>query len=155
MAIRNIVQIGDDILRKKSFEVTVFDEKLSSLLDDMKDTLKKAKGAGLACVQIGLLKRMFIVDMEKEGYFEFVNPKILYQSGSVSGDEGCLSIKGKWGKVKRPNTVKIEAYDRNGQKFSLTAHGFFARAICHEYDHLDGILYVDKATEVWEERKWK
>lgn len=153
MAIRNIVQISDDILRKKSFEVTVFDEKLSSLLDDMKDTLKKANGVGLACVQIGLLKRIFVIDMEKEGYFEFINPKILYQSGSVSGDEGCLSVKGKWGKVKRPNTVKVEAYDRNGQKFTLTAHKLFARAICHEYDHLDGILYVDKATEVWEERK--
>lgn len=153
MAIRNIVQIGDEILRKKSFEVTVFDDKLSKLLDDMKDTLKKADGAGLACVQIGLLKRIFIIDLEKEGYFEFINPKILFQSGSVLGKEGCLSIKGKWGKVKRPNTVKIEAYDRNGQKFTITAHKLFARAICHEYDHLEGILYVDKATEVWEERQ--
>lgn len=153
MAIRKIVQIGDDILRKKSFEVTAFDENLSKLLDDMRETLKKSNGAGLACVQIGLLKRIFVIDMEKQGYFEFINPKILYQSGNVSGDEGCLSIKGKWGKVKRPNTVKIEAYDRKGEKFTLTAHKLFARVISHEYDHLDGILYIDKATAVWEERK--
>lgn len=153
MAIRNIVQMGDDVLRKTSVEVEVFDKKLSDLLDDMKDTLKKADGAGLACVQIGLLKRVFIIDTKETGYYEFINPKILYSSGSQLGQEGCLSVKGKWGKVKRPNTVKIEAFDRNGEKFTLTAHGFFARAICHEYDHLDGILYVDKAVEVWEERR--
>lgn len=153
MAIRNIVQMGDDVLRKVSVEVEVFDKKLSDLLDDMKDTLKKADGAGLACVQIGLLKRVFIIDTKETGYYEFVNPKILFASGSQLGKEGCLSVKGKWGKVKRPNTVKIEAFDRKGEKFTLTAHGFFARAICHEYDHLDGILYVDKALEVWEERR--
>lgn len=153
MAIRNIVQMGDDVLRKVSVEVEVFDKKLIDLLDDMKDTLKKADGAGLACVQIGLLKRVFIIDTKETGYYEFVNPKILFASGSQLGKEGCLSVKGKWGKVKRPNTVKIEAFDRKGEKFTLTAHGFFARAICHEYDHLDGILYVDKALEVWEERR--
>lgn len=152
MAIRNIVQIGDDVLRKKSVEVTVFDEKLHQLIDDMHDTLTKAQGAGLACVQVGILKRIFIIDLEKEGYFEFVNPVILQEKGGAIGQEGCLSVKGKWGKVIRPTKVKIKAQDRFGKEFTLVAKDFFARAICHEFDHLEGIVYIDKATEVHEER---
>jgi len=152
MAIRNIVKVGDDILRKKSFEVTAFDERLHALLDDMKDTVKKANGAGLACVQVGLLKRIFVVDVE-EGYFEFINPVIISQSGEQYGEEGCLSVPNKWGKVKRPAKVVMEAYDRNGKKFRVNAKGFFAKALCHEYDHLDGIVYIDKAQELYEERK--
>lgn len=147
MAIRNIVQLGDLTLRKKCFEVTVFDDKLISLLDDMKDTLRKAAGAGLAGPQVGVLRRVFVVDVE-EGYFEFVNPVILSQKGSQSGKEGCLSIKGKWGEVVRPNKVVIKAQDRFGKYFTLTAKGFFARAVCHEYDHLDGVLYIDKAVSM-------
>ena len=153
MAIRNIVQIGDEVLRKKSIEVTVFDEKLHQLLDDMKETLKKAEGAGLACVQVGVLKRIFIVDLEEEGYVEFINPVILQQKGGAFGNEGCLSIKGKWGKVMRPTKVKIKAQDRFGKEFTITAKNFFARAICHEFDHLEGIVYTDRATELYEERK--
>ncbi len=152
MAIRNIVKVGDDILRKKSFEVTAFDERLHALLDDMKDTVKKANGAGLACVQVGLLKRIFVVDVE-EGYFEFINPVIISQSGEQYGEEGCLSVPNKWGRVKRPAKVVMEAYDRNGKKFRVNAKGFFAKALCHEYDHLDGIVYIDKAQELYEERK--
>ena len=144
MAIRNIIQLGDPVLRKKSFAVEMISPKIIQLLDDMKDTLNKAKGAGLAAVQVGVLRRVFIVDVD-EGYFEFINPEIISQKGEQYGPEGCLSVKGKWGDVKRPNQVVVKATDRNGKQFKLKAEGFFARAVCHEYDHLDGIVYVDKA----------
>ena len=147
MAIRNIVQVGDDVLRKKSFPVTDFGKKTHELLDDMKDTVKKAKGAGLAAPQVGVLRRIFVVDVE-EGYFEFVNPEILSTSGEQYGIEGCLSVVGKEGYVSRPETVTVKFQDRNGKEFKLTAHGFFAKAICHENDHLNGVLYVDKADDV-------
>ena len=147
MAIRNIVQLGDDVLRKKSYEVKDFDEKLHILLDDMKETLALAQGAGLAAPQIGVLKRVFVVDVQ-EGYFEFVNPVIISQKGAQTGSEGCLSVRGQYGTVKRPNKVEIKAFDRNGKEFRLRAEGFFARAICHENDHLDGILYIDKAVSI-------
>ncbi|MBQ9710148.1 MAG: peptide deformylase [Clostridia bacterium] len=150
MAIRNIVQVGDETLRKKSFEVVAFDQKLHTLLDDMRDTVKKAHGAGLAAPQVGVLRRVFVVDVD-EGFFEFVNPVIVSTSGSQDGKEGCLSVKGKFGDVVRPNKVVIKAQDRFGNKFSLTAKEFFARAICHEYDHLDGVLYIDKARNIEEE----
>lgn len=142
-----ILQIGDEILKKKSIPVTEFNGELAKLLDDMKQTLANAKGAGLAAPQVGLNERVFIVDVD-EGYFEFVNPVILGTSGSQYGVEGCLSVKGKWGDVKRPRKVTVEAYDRNGKKFKLVARDFFARAVCHEYDHLDGILYVEKANNL-------
>lgn len=147
MAIRNIVQLGDDVLRKRSYEVKDFDEKLHILLDDMKETLALAQGAGLAAPQIGVLKRVFVVDVQ-EGYFEFVNPVIISQKGAQTGSEGCLSVRGQYGIVKRPNKVEIKAFDRNGKEFRLRAEGFFARAICHENDHLDGILYIDKAVSI-------
>lgn len=144
MAIRNIIQLGDETLRKKSFTVEKINDKTIQLIDDMKDTLDKAQGAGLAAVQVGVLRRIFIVDVE-EGYYEFINPEIVSTKGEQYGPEGCLSVKGKWGDVRRPNEVVIKALDRNGELFKLKAVGFFARAICHEYDHLDGIVYVDKA----------
>ncbi len=144
MAIRNIIQLGDETLRKKSFTVEKINDKTIQLIDDMKDTLDKAQGAGLAAVQVGVLRRIFIVDVE-EGYYEFINPEIVSTKGEQYGPEGCLSVKGKWGDVRRPNEVVIKALDRNGKPFKLKAVGFFARAICHEYDHLDGIVYVDKA----------
>ena len=150
MAIRNIVQVGDDVLRKKSFEVTDFGSKTAELLDDMKDTLKKAQGAGLAAPQVGVLRRIFVVDVE-EGYFEFINPQIVSQSGEQFGVEGCLSVKGKWGDVKRPKTLTIKYQDRKGNFHTLTANDFFAKAICHEYDHLEGILYIDKAVNIRKE----
>ena len=147
MAIRNIVQVGDEVLRKKSFPVTDFGEKTITLLDDMKDTVKKAKGAGLAAPQVGVLRRIFVVDVE-EGYFEFINPEILSKSGEQYSIEGCLSVVGKEGYVKRPQKVVIKYQDRFGKSHKLTAYDFFAKAICHEYDHLDGILYIDKADNV-------
>ena len=147
MAIREVVQTGDDVLRQKCFVVETFDEKLHALLDDMKDTVKKEEGAGLAAPQIGVLKRIAVVDVE-EGYYELINPVILIQKGEQTGWEGCLSVRGKQGLVSRPQKVKISYFDRNGEKHLLQAKGFFARAICHELDHLDGVLYIDKASHI-------
>ena len=147
MAIRNIVQVGDDVLRQKCFPVEVFDEKLHLLLEDMKETVKKERGAGLAAPQIGILRRMAVVDVE-EGYFEFINPVIVQQKGEQTDWEGCLSVRGKMGVVSRPMKVTVVYQDRFGEKQTLKAKGFFARAICHEIDHLDGILYIDKATHI-------
>lgn len=150
MAIRNIVQLGDDVLRKKSFEVTDFGERTHQLLDDMKDTVKRAQGAGLAAPQVGVLKRIFVVDVDGK-YYECINPVILSQSGKQVGEEGCLSVRGKSGVVERPNFVKLKAFDRYGKPFTVSAEGFLARAFCHENDHLNGVLYIDKALDVSED----
>ena len=150
MALLNILQVGDEVLRQKSETVTSFDLNLINLLNDMKETLKNAKGAGLAAPQVGVLKRVFIVDVE-DGYFEFVNPVILGTSGSQYGAEGCLSVKGKWGDVKRPKKVTLKAQDRYGKWFKIVAKDFFAKAVCHEYDHLDGKLYIDFADNIRDE----
>ena len=147
MAIREVVQVGDDVLRQKCFPVEAFDEKLWALLGDMKDTVKKEEGAGLAAPQVGVLRRLAVVDVP-EGYFELINPVILLQKGEQTGWEGCLSVKGKSGVVSRPMKVTVSYQDRNGEKHLIKAKGFFARAICHELDHLDGVLYIDKATHI-------
>ncbi len=138
MAKLEILQTGNPILREKCVPVGNVDLNLIKLLDDMKETLKDAQGAGLAAPQVGKNIRVFIVDTE-DGYYEFINPKILGVSGSQYGVEGCLSVKGKWGDVKRPKKVTIEATDRYGKRFKVVARDFFARAVCHENDHLDGI----------------
>lgn len=145
--IREIVQVGDPVLREKCKPVTRFDDELFRLLDDMKETLKDAEGAGLAAPQVGVPVRAVQVDVE-EGFFEFINPVIVSRKGEQSGPEGCLSVRGKAGVVVRPEKVKIVFQDRRGDKYSLVARGFFARAVCHELDHLDGVLYTDKATDV-------
>ena len=147
MAIRSVVQVGDDVLRQKCFPVEVFDESLIKLLEDMKDTVKKEQGAGLAAPQVGVLRRVVVVDVE-EGYFEFINPVITAQKGEQCGWEGCLSVRGKSGIVSRPMKVTLVYQNRFGEKQLLKAKGFFARAICHELDHLDGVLYIDKATHI-------
>lgn len=147
MAIRNVVQVGDEVLRKKCFPVESFDEKLWALLDDMKDTVKKEEGAGLAAPQVGVLRRVAVVDVE-DGYYEFINPVIIQQKGEQTGWEGCLSVRGKSGVVSRPMKVKVSYQDRTGEKHTVQAKGFFARAVCHELDHLDGVLYIDKATQI-------
>ena len=147
MAIRSVVQVGDDVLRQKCFPVEEFDEKLWALLNDMKDTVKKEQGAGLAAPQVGVLRRLAVVDVE-EGYFELINPVILQAKGEQTGWEGCLSVRGKSGVVSRPMKVTVSYQDRNGDKYLLKAKGFFARAICHELDHLDGVLYIDKASHI-------
>ena len=145
--IREIVQVGDPVLREKCKPVEKFDGELFTLLDDMKETLRKAEGAGLAAPQVGIPIRAVVVDVE-EGYFEFINPVYVWQKGEQVGAEGCLSVRGKAGTVRRPDKVKIVFRDRKGDKYSLVARGFFARAICHELDHLDGVLYTDKAENV-------
>ena len=147
MAIRNVVQVGDDVLRKKCFAVARFDEKLATLLDDMKDTVRKEEGAGLAAPQVGVLRRAVVIDVE-EGFFELVNPVIVQAKGEQIGYEGCLSVRGRRGVVRRPMEVTVEFFDRFGKPQKLTARGFFARAVCHEPDHLDGVLYIDKAESV-------
>ncbi len=150
MAIRNIVQMGDQTLRRRCFEVTDFGPKTSQLLDDMKETMLKANGAGLAAPQVGVLRRMFVVNVDNQ-YIECINPMIVKASGTQVGEEGCLSVRGKYGVVERPMKVTLRAFDRNGQPFQVKAEGFLARALCHENDHLDGILYVDKCDKLMEE----
>ena len=145
--IREIVQVGDPVLREKCKPVTRFDGELAKLLDDMKETLKAAEGARLAAPQVGVPVRAVQVDVE-EGFFEMVNPVIVSQKGEQTGPEGCLSVRGKAGTVTRPDKVKVVFSDRNGNRYSLTARGFCARAVCHELDHLDGVLYTDKAENV-------
>ena len=145
--IREIVQVGDPVLREKCKPVTRFDEELWKLLDDMKDTLKDAEGAGIAAPQVGVPIRAVQVDVE-EGFFELINPVLVSQKGEQTGSEGCLSVRGKAGTVTRPEKVKVVFSNRNGNRFSMTARGFCARAVCHELDHLDGVLYTDKATNV-------
>jgi len=151
MAIRSIVQVGDDVLRQKCFPVEAFDEKLHALLEDMKETVKKEEGAGLAAPQVGILRRVVVVDVDN-GYFEFINPVLLDYKGEQTGWEGCLSVRGKSGIVSRPMKVTLSYQDRFGEKHLLKAKGFFARAICHELDHLDGVLYIDKASYMQEEK---
>ncbi len=143
MAIRNIVKIGDDILRKVCRTQLTFDDRLALTLDDMADTMYEAEGVGLAAPQIGILRRYCVVDVG-DGIIELVNPVIEEQSGSQSGEEGCLSIPGRYEEVERPMNVTVRAQDRNGKTFKIKADGFKARALCHEIDHLDGILYIDK-----------
>ncbi|MGN0811906.1 MAG: peptide deformylase [Candidatus Coproplasma sp.] len=149
MACRYVVQIGDERLRKQCEEVRKFDSELWALLDDMKETVRKENGAGLAAPQIGINKRVVVIDLE-EGYFEMINPKILAVKGEQTGSEGCLSVKGKYGIVTRPEKVKAEYRDRKGKKHTVTGVDLFARCMCHEFDHLDGILYVDRATELYD-----
>ena len=142
MALRNIVTEKEERLRKVSRPVEKFDERLWTLLDDMADTMYDADGVGIAGVQVGVLRRVFVVDIG-EGLIEFVNPTITAQSGEQDGMEGCLSSPGEYGLVVRPEKVTIEAFDRNGKPFTMDAEGFLARAICHENDHLDGRIFKD------------
>lgn len=144
MALRDIVSDKDNILRKRSREVTEFNEKLSKLLDDMVETLKKVGGSGLAAPQVGILRRAVIVKDGKD-YVEMINPVIISVEGEQLDYEACLSVKNRSCKVSRPKKVKMEYYDRKGKKVINTFEGWEARACCHELDHLDGILFYDKA----------
>lgn len=143
MALREIVQIGDQVLRKKAKKVEKIDDRLIQLLDDMAETMYDAEGVGLAAPQVGILKRVAIVDIG-DGIIELINPEIIEYSGEQLGDEGCLSVIGKVGEVNRPYRVKVRAFNRQGQLVEIEAEDFLARAFCHEIDHLDGILFVDK-----------
>ena len=142
MAIRKIVKLGDEALRKVCKKQEKFDLRLWLLLKDMADTMYKAEGVGLAGPQVGVLRRVVVIDVG-DGLVELVNPVIVERSGEQCGREGCLSLPGRQGIVTRPNRVKVQAQDRKGKPFELEAEGFFARAVCHELDHLDGKLYID------------
>ena len=146
MAIRNIIQLGDPTLRKKSFEVTDFGEKTHQLLNDMKDTLKKADGAGLAAPQVGVLRRVVVMDVG-DGLLELINPEITKVEGEQIGGEGCLSLPGLWGMVKRPKIVQVKAQNREGKWCLYKGEDLKARCFCHELDHLDGVLYKDNLLE--------
>lgn len=145
MAIRKIVTLGDDVLRKTSRPVVKFDEKLWQLLDDMKETMEKADGVGLAAVQVGVLRRAIVIDVG-DGLIELINPEIIETSGEQEGQEGCLSVPGRFGIVKRPNYVKLRAQNRKGQWRLYEGTELKARCFCHEIAHLDGQLYIDVET---------
>ena len=144
MALLRIVKDDDEIIRKKSREITAFDENLARLIDDMKETLTHANGVGLAAVQVGRLKRVVIVDNGKQ-QLELVNPVIIKTEGEQEELEGCLSCPGKWGFTHRPARVTVEAKDRYGKSHTYTGEDIVARCFCHEIDHLDGILFYDNA----------
>lgn len=142
MAIRKIRIMGDRILTKKCRPVEEMTPKIKTLINDMLDTMYDAYGVGLAAPQVGILKRIVVIDVGDRPWV-LINPEITETSGEQSGDEGCLSLPGKSGTVTRPNVVTVKAYDENMESFTLTGEGLLARAICHECDHLDGIMYVE------------
>ncbi|MCI8609229.1 MAG: peptide deformylase [Firmicutes bacterium] len=148
MAIRNVVLEGDDILRKHCREVTEITPRIRMTLEDMLETMRSQYGVGIAGPQVGVMRRMFVAEPEPDRVYFMINPVMLEQSGSQIGDEGCLSVPGLIGTVERPDYVKIEAMDLNGEKQVYEFYDFDARVMCHEYDHLDGILYTDKAENI-------
>lgn len=154
MAIRNVVQVGEEILRKKSKSVKEFDEKLWELLDDMRETMVKNDGCGLAAVQVGVLRRVVVLDVNNMK-LELINPEIIDSFGEEIAREGCLSVKGQSGYVKRPKEVTVRAFDRYGNEFIITGVDLLARALCHEIDHLEGIVYIDKVIKDYKEKKVK
>lgn len=153
MALRKIREIGDPCLKKVCREVDKFDSRLHTLLDDMAETLIEANGVGLAAPQVGILRRAVIIDRGEEdgGIIELINPVVTKTEGSVVDIEGCLSVPGKAGEVERPERATVRAFDRNGNPIEYTGEGLMARCICHECDHLDGILYVEKVIKFIEE----
>ena len=143
MAIREIREKGDEILYKKCKAVVKFDEKLHILLDDMYETMQSRDGVGLAAPQVGILKRAVDIDVG-DGKIELINPEIVEESGEQTGSEGCLSVPGVFGEVTRPNVVTVKAQDRDGKWFKITGKELLARAFCHEIEHLDGKLFLDR-----------
>ncbi|CUX39192.1 peptide deformylase [Clostridium sp. C105KSO13] len=146
MAIREVREIGDEILTKKSKEVTKMTLRTKILINDMLDTLYEKRGVGLAAPQVGVLKRIVVIDVG-EGPIVLVNPEILETSGEQTGEEGCLSVPGKWGIVTRPNYVKVRAMNEDMEEFEIEGEGLLARAFCHETDHLNGEMYVDRVED--------
>lgn len=148
MAIRNIVTEGDEILRKRCREVGEITDRIKTTMEDMLETMRKEQGVGIAAPQVGIMRRMFIAEPEPERVYFMINPEILHQEGSQVSDEGCLSVPGYIGTVERPEKIKIKALNLNGEEQIYDFEGWDAVVMCHEYDHLDGILYTDKATNV-------
>lgn len=144
MAIRNIREIGDEVLTKKCKEVKEMTPRIKELIEDMLDTMYEANGVGLAAPQVGILKRIVVIDVTGEDPYVLINPRIIESDGEQTGQEGCLSVPGKSGVVTRPNYVKAVAYNENMEQYELEGTDLLARAICHELDHLEGHLYVEK-----------
>ena len=147
MALRQIVKLGDEILRQRSREITVFDDKLKELVADMFETMEKANGVGLAAPQVGLLKRVIVVCVDDKNKYAVINPVITKTSGTQCGAEGCLSVPERNGYVERPKKVVVEGLDENGNPIKIKADGLLAVAFCHEIDHLDGVLFIDKVID--------
>ncbi len=145
MAILNIVKEGDPVLRKICRPVTEITPRTIQLLEDMKETLHKADGCGLAAPQVGVLRRIALVEVEPGKLYELINPEIIAREGTQNELEGCLSLPGQWGITERPEKVTVRAMDRNGEMYEVSGEGLMARALCHELDHLDGVLYKDNA----------
>ena len=152
MAIRTIVKVGDPVLTKKCRAVENIDERIITLLDDMIDTLYDSGGVGLAAPQVGILKRIAVIDIG-DGLIELINPEIVSQEGTQNDLEGCLSLPGKWGYVERPKKVTVRAMDRAGDMYEYEGEGLLARAFCHEIEHLDGILFSSHVSEFVEPEK--
>ena len=148
MAKLKIVKVGDEVLRKKSRPVEVITPKTIQLLDDMAETMRQAQGVGLAAPQVGVLRRIVVIEVEEGNLIELINPKIIAYAGEQDGTEGCLSVPGKWGMVKRPMHVTVRAINRYGEEFEINGSELLARALCHELDHLDGKLYIDVARNI-------
>ncbi|MBQ9747978.1 MAG: peptide deformylase [Clostridia bacterium] len=148
MAKLNIVKVGDSALRKVCRPVTAITPRTLRLLDDMVDTMRRADGVGLAAPQVGILRRIVVIEVEPGEVLELINPEIVEASGEQIGTEGCLSVPGKQGIVKRPSYVRVKAIDRNGVEREYEGTDLLARCFCHELDHLDGKLYIDKATKI-------
>lgn len=155
MALRTILTRDEheESLRKRSRPVTVFNERLHQMIDDMVETLKDSGGVGLAAPQVGILRRIVVIEREDGTILELVNPEIIATEGEQDGLEGCLSLPGIWGEVKRPMTVTIQALDRDGNPFTETASGLIGRCFVHECEHLDGILFVDRADHILTEEE--
>ena len=148
MAILKIVKFGDPLLRKTSREVTEITPRITTLLDDMIETMRHAEGCGLAAPQVGVLRRIVVIEVEEGNVLELINPEIIEMSGEQTGTEGCLSVPGKQGIVTRPSYVKVKALNRQGEEVIYEGTDLLARCFCHELDHLDGTLYVDKAKKM-------
>ena len=146
MAVMKILRLGDETLRKKSHPVTKIDRRTIGLLKDMAETMYAANGAGLAAPQVGILKRVVVIDVG-DGLIELINPEIIATEGAAVNVESCLSVPGRCGTVERPEKVTVRAQDRSGEPIEVTGEGFLAMALCHELDHLDGVVYVDKMIE--------
>ena len=148
MALRNIIEEGDPILRKHCREVDEVNERIQMILDDMVETMRDANGVGLAAPQVGIMRRMFVAEPEPERVYYFVDPEMVTLEGEQESDEGCLSVPGMVGTVKRPEKIVIKGKDRYGKEKEFTFEGFDAIVMCHEFDHLEGIIYTDKATNI-------
>lgn len=151
MAKLKILKLGDETLRKVCRPVDKITPRITTLLDDMAQTMREANGVGLAAPQVGVLRRIVVIEVEEGHLIELINPKIIAYSGEQQGQEGCLSIPGKWGITKRPKHVTVRALDRYGKEFEINGSDLLAKAFCHEIDHLDGKLFIDCAIRMEED----